>query len=231
MHLFLLSINNSGSSILHEKIRQSKYTTTLPDEGQFIQGFVGPNPFVLNCPYMFSERYHDFAFEKNYDWQSIKTLWNSFWEKDLIKVEKSPPNVVRAHMLKRHFENSQFIIQVRNPYQIATSILKLRQDVSVERACAHVASCFFEQYKNYYSYTDRIVKYEDMIYNKQSVNGIFKDLGIEDFDLDANSNPVKRYTESKIKNFDKPISDKVYQVGKDIFQSVKSEINFFGYEL
>jgi len=39
MHLFLLSINNSGSSILHEKIRQSKYTTTLPDEGQFIQGF------------------------------------------------------------------------------------------------------------------------------------------------------------------------------------------------
>lgn len=30
MHLFLLSINNSGSSILYEKIRQSKYTTTLP---------------------------------------------------------------------------------------------------------------------------------------------------------------------------------------------------------
>jgi hypothetical protein len=27
MHLFLLSINNSGSSILYEKIRQSKYTT------------------------------------------------------------------------------------------------------------------------------------------------------------------------------------------------------------
>ena len=231
MHLFLLSINNSGSSILYEKIRQSKYTTTLPDEGQFIQGFAGPNPFVLNCPYMFSERYHDFAFEKNYDWQSIKTLWNSFWEEDLIKVEKSPPNVIRAHILKRHFENSQFIIQVRNPYQIVTSILKLRQDVSVERACAHVASCFFEQYKNYYSYTDKVVRYEDMIYNKDKVNQIFKDLGITDFDLDVNSSPVKQYTESKIKNFDKPISNNVYQIGKEVFQIVKTEINFFGYEL
>lgn len=231
MHLFLLSINNSGSSILYEKIRQSKYTTTLPDEGQFIQGFAGPNPFVLNCPYMFSERYHDFALEKNYDWKSIKTLWNSFWKKDLIKVEKSPPNVVRAHMLKRHFENSEFVIQVRNPYQIVTSILKLRDDVSIERSCAHVASCFFEQYKNYYSYTDKVVKYEDMIYNKDAVNSILKNLGILDFDLDVNSNPVKQYTESKIKNFDKPVSDKVYKVGKEIFQSVKKEINFFGYEL
>ena len=231
MHLFLLSINNSGSSILHEKIRQSKYTTTLPDEGQFIQGFAGPNPFVLNCPYMFSERYHDFALERNYDWHSIKTLWNSFWKEDLIKVEKSPPNVVRAHMLKRHFQNSKFIIQVRNPYQIVTSILKLRPDISVERSCMHVSSCFFEQYKNYYSYTDKVIKYEDMIYNKDNVNNIFKDLGIIDFDLDVNSNPVKQYTESKIKNFDKPVPDKVYKVGKDIFQSVKEEINFFGYEL
>lgn len=231
MHLFLLSINNSGSSILYEKIRQSKYTTTLPDEGQFIQGFAGPNPFVLNCPYLFSERYHDFAFEKNYDWDSIKILWNSFWKEDLIKVEKSPPNVVRAHMLKRHFENSEFIIQVRNPYQIATSILKLRPDVSIERSCMHVASCFFEQYKNYYSYTDKVVKYEDMIYNKDKINDIFKDLGIIDFNLDVNSRPVKHYTESKIKNFDKQVSDKVYKIGKEIFNSVKTEINFFGYEL
>lgn len=231
MHLFLLSINNSGSSILYEKIRQSKYTTTLPDEGQFIHGFAGPNPFVLNCPYMFSERYHDFALEKNYDWDSIKTLWNSFWENDLIKVEKSPPNVVRAHMLKRHFENSEFVIQVRNPYQITTSILKLRPDISIERSCMHVASCFFEQYKNYYSYTDKVVKYEDMVYNKDTVNNIFRDLGIKDFDLDTNSSPVKQYTESKIKNFDKPVSDQVLKTGKEIFKSVETEINFFGYEL
>lgn len=231
MHLFLLSINNSGSSILYEKIRQSKYTTTLPDEGQFIHGFAGPNPFVLNCPYMFSERYHDFALEKNYDWDSIKTLWNSFWENDLIKVEKSPPNVVRAHMLKRHFKNSEFVIQVRNPYQITTSILKLRPDISIERSCMHVASCFFEQYKNYYSYTDKVVKYEDMVYNKDTVNNIFRDLGIKDFDLDTNSSPVKQYTESKIKNFDKPVSDQVLKTGKEIFKSVETEINFFGYEL
>lgn len=231
MHLFLLSINNSGSSILYEKIRQSKYTTTLPDEGQFIQGFAGPNPFVLNCPYMFSERYHDFALERNYDWESIKTLWNSFWKENLIKVEKSPPNVIRAHMLKRHFNNSEFVIQVRNPYQIVTSILKLRPDISVERSCAHVASCFFEQYKNYHSYTDKVIKYEDMIHNKDNINTIFKDLGIIDFNLDADSNPVKQYSESKIKNFDKPVSDKVYKIGKEIFQSVKEEIDFFGYEL
>jgi|694.fasta_scaffold06157_1 hypothetical protein len=231
MHLFLLSINNSGSSILYEKIRQSKYTTTLPDEGQFIRGFSGPNPFVLNCPYMFSERYHDFSLEKNYDWFSIKTLWNSFWEEDLIKVEKSPPNVVRAHMLKRHFENSEFIIQVRNPYQIVTSILKLRPDISIERSCAHVASCFFEQYKNYFSYTDRVVKYEDMIYDKNKINNIFKDLGIKDFDLNSESNPVKHYKENKITNFDKKIPDDVFKIGKEIFQAVKSEINFFGYDL
>lgn len=231
MHLFLLSINNSGSSILYEKIRQSKYTTTLPDEGQFIQGFAGPNPFVLNCPYMFSERYHDFALEKNYDWDSIKTLWNSFWEEDLIKVEKSPPNLIRPHMLKKYFENSEFVIQVRNPYQIATSILKLRPDVSVQRSCMHVASCFFEQYKNYYSYTNKVVKYEDMVYNKEKVNNIFIELGIKDFDLDVNSSPVKQYVESKIKNFDKPVPDQVLKIGKEIFKSVETEINFFGYEL
>jgi hypothetical protein len=231
MYLFLLSVNNSGSSILYEKIRQSKYTTTLPDEGQFIQGFAGPNPFVLNCPYMFSERYHDFALEKNYDWNSIKKLWNSYWEENLIKIEKSPPNIVRAHMLKNHFKNSKFIIQIRNPYQIATSILKLRPDVSIERACGHVASCFFEQYKNYFSYTDKVVRYEDMICHKDKVNAIFKDIGIEDFNLDAESNPVKYYTENKIKNFDKKIPDEVLKIGKNIFQAVKTEINFFGYEL
>lgn len=231
MHLFLLPINNSGSSILYEKIRQSKYTTTLPDEGQFIQGFAGPNPFLFNCPYMFSERYHDFACEKNYDWEKIKELWNSFWEQDLIKVEKSPPNVVRAHMLKRNFDNSQFIIQVRNPYQIVTSILKLRPDVSIERACGHVASCFFEQYKNYFSYTDKVVKYEDMIYNRVYVNTIFKDLGIGDFDLDVNSNSVKNYKENKIINLDKTVSEETYKIGKSIFSTVKTEINFFGYEI
>lgn len=231
MHLFLLSINNSGSSILYEKIRQSNYTTTLPDEGQFIQGFDGPNPFVLNCPYMFSERYHDFAWEKNYNWNKIKSLWNSYWKEDLIKVEKSPPNIIRAHMLKKYFENSEFIIQVRNPYQIATSISKLRQEVPIERVCGHVASCFFEQYKNYFSYSDRIVRYEDMIFNKDIVNNIFKNLGIIDFDLDVNSNPVKQYEENKIQNFDKEVPDKIYRVGKEIFQSVRTEINFFGYEL
>jgi hypothetical protein len=231
MHLFLLSVNNSGSSILYEKIRQSKYTTTLPDEGQFIQGFAGPNPFALNCPYMFTERYHDFALEKNYDWDSIKNLWNLYWDKDLIKVEKSPPNVIRAHMLKKHFENSKFIIQVRNPYQIVTSILKLRPDISIDRACGHVASCFFEQYKNYFSYTDKVIKYEDMIYDKDKINIIFKDLEIKDFDLDLESSPVKQYKENKITNFDKKIPDNVFKIGKEIFQAVKTEINFFGYEL
>ena len=178
MHLFLLPINNSGSSILYEKIRQSKQVTTLPNEGQFIKGFIGPNPFALNCPYMFSEKYSDFALEKNYDWHSIKSLWNSFWKQGLIKVEKSPPNTIRAHMLKRYFEDSQFIIQVRDPYQIATSILRLRPTLSVERACAHVATCFSEQYRNYFSYTDKVVRYEDMIYDKKLVNQIFIKLGL-----------------------------------------------------
>jgi hypothetical protein len=203
----------------------------LPDEGQFIQGFAGPNPFALNCPYMFTERYHDFALEKNYDWDSIKNLWNLYWDKDLIKVEKSPPNVIRAHMLKKHFENSKFIIQVRNPYQIVTSILKLRPDISIDRACGHVASCFFEQYKNYFSYTDKVIKYEDMIYDKDKINIIFKDLEIKDFDLDLESSPVKQYKENKITNFDKKIPDNVFKIGKEIFQAVKTEINFFGYEL
>ena len=231
MHLFLLSINNSGSSILHEKIRQSKYVTALPNEGQFMRGYAGPNPFAFDCHYLFSERYNDFALERNYDWQSIKSLWNSFWKEGLIKVEKSPPNTIRGHMLQKNFENPKFVIQVRNPYQIAASILRLRPEISIERACAHVSSCFFEQYKNYFCYTDKVVRYEDMINNKHEVNKIFKELGITDFDLDAISNPVKQYTEFKIRNFDKPISDELSRIGKGMFQDVKAEINFFGYEL
>jgi hypothetical protein len=70
-----------------------------------------------------------------------------------------------------------------------------------------------------------------MVYNKDVINNIFRDLGIKDFDLDTDSDPVKQYSESKIKNFDKPISDQVLKIGKEIFKSVETEINFFEYEL
>ena len=144
-HLFILSPNNSGSTLLHNFLSTSPNLAHLDyKEGQDVSWY-GPHPLRRNASRLFTRIENELKDEKRYDWNKIKKGWNIIWEKNnpnaLVRLEKSPTNICRVNILKKEFENCFFIIMPRNPYAQAQSIKKYLPDVSYEVIAKHCLRC------------------------------------------------------------------------------------------
>jgi len=83
----------------------SPNVTALPFEGQFMPD---AEPLMRIDPW---------NPEVKLDWPKIRAVWEASWDMTKpIRLEKSPPNILRAAEMAKHFENPSFIIMVRNPY-------------------------------------------------------------------------------------------------------------------
>ena len=126
-HLFICVPNNSGSSLVQKLLALSPTVATLPEEGQHVDGYAGPVPRELGVTHFYSVS-DAFTNPESYDWLKIRRVWEQYWEADnpkaAIRVEKSPPNVVRIHMLDAEFPEAHFVISWRNPYAMAEGILR-----------------------------------------------------------------------------------------------------------
>ena len=139
-HLFICVPNNSGSSLVQKLLASSPTVATLPQEGQHVDGFAGPVPRELGVTHFYSES-DVFTKAESYDWPEIRRVWQLHWEGDnpkaAIRVEKSPPNVVRIQMLDAEFPEAHFIISWRNPYAMAEGILRNNGQAQVAQAGRH----------------------------------------------------------------------------------------------
>jgi hypothetical protein len=86
-------------------LQTSPQVSALPEEGQFISAV---EPLMRKAPW--NE-------QTELPWPIIKNEWNKHWDLNKpILLEKSPPHLLRAQAIEQNFENSYFIIMVRNPF-------------------------------------------------------------------------------------------------------------------
>lgn len=239
MHLFLLVPNNSGSSILHDLIATSPDVAILPNEGQFCDNFVGPLAHQYGIAHFFTKKEDIFRNKKNYEWAVIKRQWNFHWACSnpdaTVFLQKSPPDIVRADMLTEEFEDTKFIIMIRNPYAMVESIMRANPAASLVDAATHAIRCLEIQLENSEKYLDDLVlKYEDLTDNTgRAVEQIEKFLNISRIDHNRIFN-TKSYS-SKILNMNefqiKKLSDKHLRVINCVFSKKMSVLSECGYEL
>ena len=198
-HLFVVCPNNSGSSFLAAALGRCRATWRLPQEGQFIRGFVGPvttetygreqqMPALL---WASERKWLDlFREPSSYDWALSRKAWYFHARAQCadasVFVTKSPPHVLHVGQLAEAFRNAKFLFMVRNPYAVCEGICRryhgrlaaiLRRQFtapgkSVETAAAvHVATCLAWQRRNIETYAERgaFFTYETMCAEPEAV--------------------------------------------------------------
>jgi len=239
MHLFLLVPNNSGSSILHDLIATSPDVAILPGEGQFCENFVGPLAYQYGVAHFFTKKEDIFRNKKNYEWEIIKRQWNFHWTNSnpnaTVFLQKSPPDILRADMLAEEFEDTKFIIMIRNPYAMIESILRANPAASLIDAATHAIRCLEIQLEHSEKYlNDLVFTYEDLTNNTtEIVKQIEEYLNITRIDNNRIFN-TKGYS-SKILNMNefqiKKLSDKQLKIINSVFSKKMPVLSECGYKL
>lgn len=146
-YLFIACPNACGSTLWAKLIGTSpnaSLLTALRHEGQNVKGAARHIPIPQGLETGLWTAYEEkFTSEINYDWPAIKALWQSNWDMNkAVLVEKSPPNVLRAHLLARHFQPSRFLFAIRNPYPMCEGIRRKNINRPTWEACAtHWVKC------------------------------------------------------------------------------------------
>ncbi len=112
-YLFVLCPPFCGSTVLWHLLATSPHVSALPDEGQFLKGV---RRIMRNRPWDQNQQM---------PWPLIKKRWEESWDMTKpILLEKSPPNLVRAAEIQKHFEPCHFIAMIRNPYAFCEGFLR-----------------------------------------------------------------------------------------------------------
>jgi hypothetical protein len=216
-YLFIICMNNSGSTLLERLLSDCRNAVGFPPPGgpnEQVngQGFVPdlmpiPGKIEPQCRRIWSEQAAVFEDESRYQWPKIKRRWREKWglnpkfqtANPRVFLEKSPPNVYRAQMLQKHFQNSFFILMQRNPYAVAEGIRR-RATLSIERCIRHWIRCAQKQMEN-----ERIVErairlsYEELSEQPQRSQERIIELVPELNDLDIRKDVVAQTLEGQIR--------------------------------
>lgn len=137
--VFLLGVNNSGTTILANVLEHHPMIRCMPWEGQDYTNAL-PHPWDFGVARLWTKEIDRFrwteeeeaadAVRVQYDWTLRYPAPPGFL------FEKSPPNVLRSRWLQRHFQPASFIAICRSPYAVCEGICR-RTGVSVEEAATH----------------------------------------------------------------------------------------------
>ena len=137
--LFLLGVNNSGTTILSRILESHPNIRSLPEEGQLLTDAL-PRPDRLGVVRIWSKRMDIFRWTDEDDprpaWHAKRDWAKSYPKRQGILLEKSPPNTVRSRWLQRNFKPSRFIAIVRDPFAVCEGIRR-RTGCSIETAVLH----------------------------------------------------------------------------------------------
>lgn len=134
-HIFICGLHRSGTSALHDILKSHPLITGFSntgkpkDEGQHLQSvigvdgdFGGPGDFCFHPGAHLTE-----ADLPNYAARlpELISSWESLWAPDrTIRIEKSPPNLIRSRFLQAAFEDARFVFIVRHPLAVARATRK-----------------------------------------------------------------------------------------------------------
>lgn len=146
--LFLLGLNNSGTTLLSRMIGAHPDVSWMNGEGQWMtKAFLLPHHVAAVSPMrsqgigrLFAEREDLFRWTEDhdalpalramYDWSYYLTARRYLFEGG------SPTHTLRGRWLQKHFVPSRFIALVRSPYAVCEGIHR-RDGFSIERAARH----------------------------------------------------------------------------------------------
>jgi len=137
----------------------SAAVSSLPGEGQFLPEVT---KFMRQDPW-------------NPDvvlpWPEIKEVWDGYWDQSRpLLVEKSPPNLLRADEIVRHFHPAHFLIMVRNPYAHCEGLIR-RNRWSPDEAAEFSMRCMRQQSKNSADLPHTLCfTYEDLVGNPRKIS-------------------------------------------------------------
>ncbi len=246
-HLFITVMNNSGSNVLKKYLDKCTCIATLDSEGhQLLDGSIAPIPWELGAGRIFSEKASLFEDTGCYNWQEIKRIWMTEWEKDsrfsqggVILLEKSPPNIFRAGLLEKEFPRSHFIIMVRNPYAVTEGISR-RKRYSLARCIQHWVRCTRKQIENINTLQNVVwFTYEDLCSNPESIQkkiaGFLPELhdlqfadNIAVHSLDGNgAKPLQNFNDKQIRN----LSPAAIEIINSCLKDNLDIMEFFGYQM
>lgn len=189
--IFLAGHHRSGTSLLHEVIREHSLVsgfsqTGVPkDEGQHLQSvyepaktYGGPGKYIYDKNSYMNE-HHALATEQSA--QSIMEQWEQHYDpKCLHYIEKSPPNLIRTRFLQELFPHSKFIVLLRHPIAVAYATQKWSK-TSIQSLVEHSLRGYEIFEKDMPFLRDvYVLRYEDIVDNPQEqINKVYDFLGLD----------------------------------------------------
>ena len=260
-HLFVLSPNHSGSTFLLQALATSRATWNLLREGQAVHGFTGPatwrrvplpGPVVPRWIWAAEQRWLDVLTDaRGYDWRRTREAWYfQAYARDpaaSVFTTKSPPFLLNAGALARHFRNARFLFLVRNPYAVCESICRAyakpaaRSELPLrnlpEAAARHVATCLEWQRRNVEAYRGRgvLFTYEAMCAQPERVAHEIRALVPELDDLELRRRlAVKGYdemlTDMNARHLARLDAERFAAFNR-VFRRHRDVLDYFGYDL
>ena len=191
--LFIGGLHRSGTSIVHELLREhpavSGFTDTgvMEDEGQHLQSVFAP-AWQVGGPglFAFDPRAHlteDSPLVTPANRDRLLREWGAYYDlgKPLL-LEKSPPNLVRSRFFQAMFPNASFLFIVRHPLAVALATRKWA-DASLQDLLRHWHAAYSIMLADSrHLQRCRIIRYEDLVASPQACWDQVCDLaGIERF--------------------------------------------------
>ena len=175
--LFIGGLHRSGTSLVHDLIREhpqvSGFTDTgVPkDEGQHLQSLMrsahdygGPGRFAFNPDSHLTEATPVSATDRDL----LVRSWSSHWDlQSPVLVEKSPPNLIRSRFLTRLFPNARLLFVVRHPIPVSLATLKWSKTTPLELLLHwHVAHKTLLLDLVHVHDRAMVIRYEDLVSNQ-----------------------------------------------------------------
>lgn len=236
--LFILGVNNSGTTLLAKLLEAHPRIRSLPQEGQHLTDAF-PRPDILGVGRLWTQRLDLFRWGQDSDPAPAaiaKKDWSAYYAQSPgLLLEKSPPNTVRSLWLQENFQPCRFISINRHPYAVCEGIRR-RMNYPIEAAAQHwcdASMILIDDERK----LDRCltIRYGDLILNPVSMlQDIQKFLDLSDsFDLSIlhriSSHSIEGTT-SGIKNMDIMSIERLTEVDKGIIDKIcKVPMSYYGY--
>jgi hypothetical protein len=137
--VFMLGVNNSGTTLFLNLMEAHPSVGSLEEEGQYCTQALR-TPESLGIPRMWTHDMKEFRWiENEYPGRALRAFydWTSEFPSDVsILFEKSPTNTIRSRWLQSHFEPASFIATCRHPYAVCEG-MRRRAGYSIEECARH----------------------------------------------------------------------------------------------
>ena len=246
IYLFVLCINNGGSTMLEKILSRCKNASGLSTEGQTLVHRVSQDIMrhqLTPQPIEWSTIKDCIANPNNYNWRKIKQIWHGEWDTSQpVLVQKSPRDLFRAEVIEHNFPNAHFVIMSRNPYSICETGKRVYASAHsliniFSRKVQHWAECHKAQMANIRATRKNVViRYEDIVNNPAMVEQQITDFISLLSDVRCSGElSIKPKHPRTIQNMDvQKIGSLTVQDIREINRWLKPHVDtlrFFGYQL